>query len=64
MEAAEAYKRLIDTKRYDIASLAVAYGKSEKHIYQTLKLCDLIKGIANLKRGKTDSIGGDCDKQV
>lgn len=48
MEAAEAYKRLIDTKRYDIASLAVQYGKSEKHIYQMLKLCDLIKGIADL----------------
>lgn len=48
MEAAEAYKRLIDTKRYDIASLAMQYGKSEKHIYQMLKLCDLIKGIANL----------------
>lgn len=60
MEAAEAYKRLIDTKRYDIGKPAVAYGKSEKHIYQMLKLCDLIKGIANLvKEGKLDSIGRD-----
>lgn len=50
MEAAEAYKRLIDTKWYDIASLAVVYGKSEKCIYHTLELCDLIKGIANLVR--------------
>ena len=50
MEAAEAYKRLINTKRYDVQSLAVKYGKSEKHIYQMLKLCDLIKGIANLVR--------------
>lgn len=59
MEAAEAYKRLIDTKRYDIASLAVAYGKSEKHIYQILKLCDLIKGIANLvKEGKLTASAG------
>lgn len=59
MEAAEAYKRLIDTKRYDIASLAVAYGKSEKHIYQTLKLCDLVKGIANLvKEGKLTASAG------
>lgn len=59
MEAAEAYKRLIDTKRYDIASLAVAYGKSEKHIYQMLKLCDLIKGIANLvKEGKLTASAG------
>lgn len=59
MEAAEAYKRLIDTKRYDIASLAVQYGKSEKHIYQMLKLCDLIKGIANLvSMGKLTASAG------
>lgn len=59
MEAAEAYKRLIDTKRYDIASLAIQYGKSEKHIYQMLKLCDLIKGIANLvSEGKLTSSAG------
>ena len=51
MEAAEAYKRLIDTKRYDIASLAVAYGKSEKHIYQTLKLCDLERNCQPLDCG-------------
>ena len=51
MEAAEAYKRLIDTKRYDIKTLALQFGKSEKTIYQTLKLCDLIKGIAELVRG-------------
>ena len=50
MEAAEAYKRLIDTKRYDITSLAVQFGKSEKSIYQMLKLCDLIPGIADLVR--------------
>ena len=43
MESAKAYKRLIDTKRYDVASLALKFGKSEKSIYQTLKLCDLIK---------------------
>lgn len=59
MEAAEAYKRLIDTKRYDIASLAVQFGKSEKSIYQTLKLCDLVKGIANLvKEGKLTASAG------
>lgn len=59
MEAAEAYKRLIDTKRYDIASLAIQYGKSEKHIYQMLKLCDLIKGIANLvSEGKLTASAG------
>lgn len=59
MEAAEAYKRLIDTKRYDIASLAMQYGKSEKHIYQMLKLCDLITGIANLvSMGKLTASAG------
>ncbi|MDL2255596.1 ParB/RepB/Spo0J family partition protein [Parabacteroides sp. OttesenSCG-928-K15] len=59
MEAAEAYKRLIDTKRYDVANLAIQYGKSEKHIYQMLKLCDLIKGIANLVRvGKVTASAG------
>lgn len=52
MEAAEAYKRLINTKRYDVKSLALKYGKSEKHIYQMLKLCDLIKGIAELVRSE------------
>lgn len=59
MEAAEAYKRLIDTKRYDIASLALQFGKSEKTIYQTLKLCDLIGGIAKLVReGKLTASAG------
>ena len=59
MEAAEAYKRLIDTKRYDIKTLALQFGKSEKTIYQTLKLCDLVKGIANLVReGKLTASAG------
>lgn len=59
MEAAEAYKRLIDTKRYDVASLALQFGKSEKHVYQTLKLCELIKGIAKLvKAGKLTASAG------
>lgn len=59
MEAAEAYKRLIDTKRYDIASLAIQFGKSEKSIYHMLKLCDLVKGVANLvKEGKLTASAG------
>ncbi|MGC3978442.1 MAG: ParB/RepB/Spo0J family partition protein [Paludibacteraceae bacterium] len=59
MEAAEAYKRLIDTKRYDIPTLALQFGKSEKTIYQTLKLYDLIKSIANLVReGKLTASAG------
>lgn len=59
MEAAEAYKRLIDTKRYDVASLALQFGKSKKHVYQTLKLCELIKSIAKLvKAGKLTASAG------
>ena len=59
MEAAEAYKRLIDTKRYDVASLALQFGKSEKHVYQTLKLCNLVRGIADLIRaGKLTASAG------
>lgn len=59
MEAAEAYKRLIDTKRYDIKTLALQFGKSEKTVYQTLKLCDLIKSIANLvRKGKLTASAG------
>lgn len=59
MEAAEAYKRLIDTKRYDIASIALQFGKSEKSIYNALKLCDLIPGIADLIRaGKLTASAG------
>lgn len=59
MEAAEAYKRLTSTNRYDVPSLALKYGKSEKHIYQMLKLCDLIKGIAELVRaGKLTASAG------
>lgn len=59
MEAAEAYKHLINTKRYDVKSLALKYGKSEKHIYQMLKLCDLVKGIAELVRsGKLTASAG------
>lgn len=48
IEAAEAYKRLIDTGRYDVKSLALQFGRSEKSIYQVIKLCDLIGGIADL----------------
>lgn len=59
MEAAEAYKRLIGTKRYDVASLSLQFGKSEKHVYQTLKLCDLIPGIAAIVRtGKLTASAG------
>lgn len=59
MEAAEAYKQLISTKRYDISSLALQFGKSEKNIYQMLKLCDLIPGIAKLvKEGKLTASAG------
>ncbi len=59
MEAAEAYKHLIETKRYDVATLALQFGKGEKHVRQMLKLCELIPGIAALVRtGKMTASAG------
>lgn len=59
IEAAEAYKRLIDTGRYDVKSLALQFGRSEKSIYQVIKLCDLIPAIADLVRtGKLSALCG------
>ena len=58
IEAAEAYKRLIDTGRYDVKTLALQFGRSEKSIYQVIKLCDLIGGIADLVR--TGKLSASC----
>lgn len=59
MEAAEEYKYQMKAKGYDVVTLALIYGKSEKHIYQMLKLCDLIPGIAKLvKAGKLTASAG------
>lgn len=48
IEEATAYKKLIDTKRYDIASLAIRFGKCEAYIRNRLKLNDLIDNVLNL----------------
>jgi ParB family chromosome partitioning protein len=59
MEAAEAYKHLIETKRYDVATLALQFGKGEKHVRQMLKLCELIPAIADLvRKGKMTASAG------
>ncbi|MDR2145327.1 MAG: ParB/RepB/Spo0J family partition protein [Tannerella sp.] len=48
MEEAYAYKRLTDTGRYDAASLAARFGKSEKYIRSRLKLNSLMDEITEL----------------
>lgn len=48
MEEANAYKRLIDAQRYDVATLAVRFGKSESYIYTRLRFTTLIPEIAGL----------------
>ncbi len=48
MEEADAYRRLIDTGRHDVQSLAVHFGKSENYIRTRLKFSALIPEIAEL----------------
>jgi ParB family chromosome partitioning protein len=48
IEEANAYKRLADTGRYDVQSLAVRFGKSEKYIRSRMKLNDLTADILEL----------------
>jgi len=56
IEEAEAYKRLADTGRYDVASLAVRFGKSEAYIRNRMKLNDLTDSILQLVSDNTLSI--------
>ncbi|MDR1937912.1 MAG: hypothetical protein LBQ73_05365, partial [Tannerellaceae bacterium] len=42
------YKRLVDTGRYDVASLSVRFGKSEAYIRNHLRLNDLTEDILAL----------------
>jgi len=42
LDEAEGYKRLLDTKRYDVAALAAKVGKSASYIHQRLALNTLI----------------------
>ncbi len=48
VEEAIAYKRLADTGRYDVAGLAVRFGKSEGYIRGRMRLNDLTDELANL----------------
>lgn len=48
MEEAEAFRRLIESGRYDAQSLAVQVGKSETYIRTRMKLATLIPEIASL----------------
>ena len=48
MEEAEAFRRLIESGRYDTRSLAVQVGKSETYIRTRMKLATLIPEIASL----------------
>ena len=48
IEEAVAYKRLADTGRYEVASLALRFGKSEAYIRNRIKLNDLTDEIVQL----------------
>jgi ParB family chromosome partitioning protein len=48
IEEANAYKRRADTGRYDVQSLAVRFGKSDKYIRSRMKLNDLTADILDL----------------
>jgi ParB family chromosome partitioning protein len=48
IEEATAYKRLVDTGRYDVPKLSVRFGKSEAYIRNRIKLNDLTDGILQL----------------
>lgn len=48
MEESDAYRRLMDTGRYDVQSLVVQFGKSENYIRTRLKFSALIPEIAGL----------------
>ena len=48
VEEATAYKRLADTGRYDVASLALRFGKGEAYIRNRMKLNDLTDEILQL----------------
>jgi ParB family chromosome partitioning protein len=56
IEEATAYKRLADTGRYDVASLAVRFGKSEAYIRNRIKLNDLTENMLRLVNDEILSI--------
>ena len=48
LEEAQGYHQLIATKRYDVARVAEKVGRSEKYVYDRLKLLSLIKPLQAL----------------
>ena len=56
IDEATAYKRLVDTGRYDVATLAVRFGKSEKYIRSRMKLNDLTDEVLELVNRDTVTI--------
>jgi len=48
LDEAEGYKRLLDTKRYDVAALAAKVGKSKAYIYGRLQLAQLIPAVKKM----------------
>lgn len=61
IEEATAYKMLLDTNRYDIASLIAKFGKSELYIKGRLKLNDLTPNILTLLQEDKITIGIACE---
>jgi ParB family chromosome partitioning protein len=51
IEEAAAYKRLADTGRYSVESLAVRFGKSDTYIRNRMRLNELTDGILDLVNG-------------
>jgi ParB family chromosome partitioning protein len=56
IEEATAYKRLADTGRYDVNSLAVRFGKSETYIRNRMRLNELTDELLNLVGENTISV--------
>ena len=50
LEEAESYRQLRDEHGIGVAQIAVDVGRSEAHVYQRLKLCDLVPGVQALLR--------------
>lgn len=55
-EEAKAFKRLLEKGRYDMYSLTVRFGRSEKYIYTRLKLNELYAPIGELLDNETITV--------
>lgn len=57
MEEAAAFKNLMDINKYDVASLVLKFGKSEKYVRSRLRLNDLNSDIASMLSENSISLG-------